>query len=127
MARTPGPRFVRWIGSARKDMRALPAAVKRTLGYALFVAQCGGKHPDAKPLRGFGDAGVLEVVEDHEGDSYRAAYTVRFAEVVYVLHAFQKKSKRGISTPKSELYLIERRLLRAKEDYEQWQETQRSQ
>ncbi len=117
MARTPDLRFVRWVGSARKDMRALPDAVKQVFGYALFVAQCGGKHPHAKPLKGFGDAGVLEVVEDHSGDSYRAVYTVRFSEVVFVLHAFQKKSKRGAETDQQDIDLIRARLMRAVADH----------
>jgi len=80
----------------------------------------GRKAPYAKPLRGFGGAGVLEVVDDFDGDTYRAVYTVRFSGVVYVLHAFQKKSKHGIATPQSDLNLIEKRLNRAREDYEQW-------
>jgi phage-related protein len=87
------------------------------MGFALFVAQCGGRHPQAKPMRGFGDAGVLEVVEDHAGDAYRAVYTVRFAEVVYVLHAFQKKSKRGTETDQQDIDLIRERLKRAAADH----------
>jgi phage-related protein len=90
-------------------------------GGALWEAQTGGKAPWAKPLKGFGGAGVVEIVADHDGDTYRAVYTVRFADVVYVLHAFQKKSKSGISTPRREIALIEQRLKRAREDYEQWQ------
>ena len=90
---------------------------------ALSEAQLGGKAPYAKPLKGFGGAGVLEIVDDFDGDTYRAVYTVKFAHAVYVLHAFQKKAKRGIATPKSELDLIERRLKRAKADYEQWQKS----
>jgi len=100
-----------------------PAEVQRHIGYALHFAQMGDKHPSAKPLQGFGSAGVLEIVEDHDGDTYRAVYTVRFAEVVYVLHAFQKKSKRGIRTPKREIDLIKARLQRAEDDYRQWQDT----
>ena len=91
------------------------------MGYALYLAQCGDKHLDAKPLRGFGGgAGVLEVVADHDGDTYRAVYTVRFADAVYVLHAFQKKSKRGIATPKREIERIRQRLQQAQEHYQQW-------
>ena len=90
-------------------------------GGALWEAQTGGKAGWAKPLKGFSGAGVLEVVDDHDGDTYRAVYTVRFAGVVYVLHAFQKKSKRGIATPKHDIALIEQRLKRAREDHEQWQ------
>jgi phage-related protein len=84
----------------------------------------GDKHPSAKPLQGFGSAGVLEIVEDHDGDTYRAVYTVRFAEVVYVLHTFQKKSKRGVKTPKREIDLIKARLQRAEDDYRQWRNTE---
>jgi phage-related protein len=84
-------------------------------GYALYLAQLGDKHDQAKPLKGFGGAGVLEVVEDHDGDTYRAVYTVRIAKAVYVLHVFQKKAKRGIATPKSDLDLIKQRLRAAQE------------
>src|SRR5260370_21267385 len=90
------------------------------MGVALFEAQIGRKATYAKPLKGYGGAGVLEVVDDFDGDAFRAVYTVRFTEVVYVLHAFQKKSRRGIATPKSEIELIRARLRRATEDYAQW-------
>lgn len=112
---------VRWIGSSRDDVRAFPEPVRLRIGGALWEAQIGGKASWAKPLKRFGGAGVLEVVDDHDGDTYRAVYTVRFAGMVYVLHAFQKKSKSGIATPKHEIALIEQRLKRAGEDYEQWQ------
>lgn len=88
----------------------MPADVQDTFGYALHLAQAGEKHAQAKPLKGFGGTGVLEVVEDHQGDTYRAVYTVRYATAVYVLHCFQKKSTRGIATPKPDLDLIEARL-----------------
>lgn len=114
------PKAVRWVGSSREDMSAFPKDVRRRMGGALWEAQIGGKATYAKPLRGFKGAGVLEVVDDFAGDAYRAIYTVRFARAVYVLHAFQKKSKRGIATPKPEMDLIKLRLRRAKEDYEQW-------
>jgi len=104
-----------WVGSSLEDVRRFPEAVKRTMGYALYLAQAGGKHPDAKPLTGFGGAGVLEVAEDFSGDTYRAVYTVRLAGAVYVLHAFQKKSRRGIATPRQDLDLIRARLRRAEE------------
>jgi len=117
-AETPKP--VRWIGSSRDDVRAFPEPVRLRVGGALWEAQLGRKAGWAKPLKGFGGAGVLEVVDDHDGDTYRAVYTVRFAGVVYALHAFQKKSKRGIATPARDLALIEQRLRRAKEDHEQW-------
>ena len=89
---------------------AFPEDVKSEMGYALFQAQAGGRHRKAKTFRGSGDAGVVEVVDDHRGDTYRTVYTVRFARAVYVLHAFQKKSKSGIATPRSDLNLIEQRL-----------------
>lgn len=108
-----------WVGSSRKDLRGFPQEVKLVMGFALHVAQLGGKHPDSKPLRGFQGAGVLEVIEEHEGNAYRAVYTVRFQEAVYVLHAFQKKSKKGIATPKSDIHLVRERLRRAEQDYEQ--------
>src|SRR5262249_24486367 len=99
-----------WVGSSRRDLKAFPDGVKDSMGYALYQAQLGQKAPTAKPLRGFGGAGVLEIIEDHQGDTYRAVYTVIFSNLVYVLHAFQKKSKKGIATPKSDLDLINRRL-----------------
>lgn len=101
---------LRWVGSSRDDLLALPEEVRREVGYALFVAQNGEKADSAKPFKGFGGGGVLEVVENHDGDTYRAVYTVRFAGAVYVLHAFQKKSKAGIKTPKKDMDLIEARL-----------------
>lgn len=111
-----------WVGSSLEDMREFPDEVKRGLGYALYIAQMSGKHPDAKPLKGFGGSGVLEAVEDFDGDTYRAVYTVRLAHAVYVLHAFQKKSKHGIATPKRDIELIRARLRRALEDYEERKE-----
>jgi len=111
---------VHWVGSSREDLQSFPTEVKRDIGFALDTAQRGDKHPSAKPLQGFGGASVLEIVENHDGDTYRAVYTVRFAEAIYVLHCFQKKSKRGIKTPKKELDLIAARLKKAQEDYEQW-------
>jgi phage-related protein len=102
-----------WVGSCLEDLRSFPEDVRRTIGYALYLAQSGQKHPDAKPLRGFGGAGVLEVVEDFEGNAYRAVYTVSLPDAVYVLHAFQKKAKRGIATPKRDIEIIRARLLRA--------------
>ncbi len=130
MARTegdPSPKPVRWVGSSRDDLRSFPEEVRNRVGGALWEAQLGRKAPYAKPLKGFGGAGVLEVVDDFAGGTYRAVYTLRFAGVVYVLHAFQKKSKRGIATPRQEIALIEERLQRAREDYEQWQSEQQAQ
>jgi phage-related protein len=106
-----------WMGSSYKDLCGLPAEVQEHLGYALGIAQFGGKHPDAKPWKGDGP-GVLEVVEDHRGDTFRAVYTVRFESAVYVLHVFQKKSTRGIKTAKVDQDLITRRLRDAQRDYE---------
>ncbi len=91
--------------------------MKQAVGYALYIAQCGEKHPSAKPLKGFKGAGVIEVVEDCDGNTYRAVYTVELADMVYVLHAFQKKSKQGITTPKQDIKLIESRLQRAKKHH----------
>ena len=101
---------LRWVASSKKDLMAMPEEVQDTFGYALHLAQVGQKHPDAKPLKGFGSAGVLEVVEDFQGDAYRAVYTVRYAEAVYVVHCFQKKSTQGIATPKPDVELIKSRL-----------------
>jgi phage-related protein len=108
---------VEWVGSSLEDLKTFPEEVQQVVGYALYLAQCGEKHPSAKPLKGFKGAGVLEVVENFDKDTYRAVYTVKLAGVVYVLHAFQKKSKQGIATPKQEIDLIETRLKRAKEHY----------
>jgi phage-related protein len=122
--RTPKP--VRWIGGSKGDVSAFPHDVKLRVGGALWDAQIGVKSPLAKALKGFGDAGVLEVVVDFDGNAFRTVYTIRFAEAVYVLHAFQKKSKRGVATPKAELDLVRARLARAKEDYDQWQRSRSS-
>jgi phage-related protein len=106
----PAPKPLIWIGPTRREFRELPGPVRSLLGYALYVAQLGGKHRNAKPLKGFGGAGVLEIVKDHDGDTFRAIYTVRLAGKVYVLHVFQKKSKTGRETPKADINLIEARL-----------------
>lgn len=99
-----------WIGSSHKDLMSLPADVRRHFGFALSLAQAGERHDTAKVLKGFGGAGVLEVVEDDAGCTYRAVYTVKFAEAVFVLHCFQKKSKRGIATPKEDMDIIQAKL-----------------
>lgn len=125
MPASPSIKPVFWIGSAKADLSAFPEEVKDSIGFALYVAQQGGKHASAKPLRGFRGAGVLEVVEDHDGDTYRAVYTVKFAGRVYVLHSFQKKSKSGIATPKAELNLIKARLKRAEEEHSAWLDRQK--
>src|SRR2546425_7187571 len=89
---------VHWVGIRKKDLTSMPDDVKDIFGYALYLAQIGEKHEDAKPLKGFGSAGVLEVLEDWHGNTYRAVYTVHFPAAVYVLHVFQKKAKKGIET-----------------------------
>jgi phage-related protein len=119
MPQATHPKPLVWIGSSRKDLKAFPEEVQDVFGYALHVAQMGGKHPDAKPLKGFGGAGVLEIVDDHQGDAYRAVYTVKLREIVYVLHAFQKKSTIGIATRKEDIELIKQRLRQAQELYKQ--------
>lgn len=119
MARVPvaGEKPLDWVGSSKKDFMAFPEPVKDEMGNALGLAQFGGKHPTAKPWKGRGP-GVFEIVEDHDRDTYRAVYTVRFKEVVYVLHAFQKKSPTGIKTAQVDIDLVERRLKIAQQDYE---------
>jgi len=104
-----------WMGSSRKDLREFPESVQDHMGYALCVAQRGGRHHDAKALSGFGGAGVVEVVKDFRGDTFRAVYTLRFAGAVYVVHAFQKKSQTGRKTPHREIELIRQRLREAEQ------------
>lgn len=106
-----------FIGSSKDDISSMPQQVKDAFGFAIRAAQRGSKHPDAKPLKGFGGAGVIEVVENFDGDTYRAVYTVKFAGMIYVLHVFKKKSKRGTETPKTDIDLIKRRLKVAEEKY----------
>ena len=106
-----------FVGSSREDLREFPDEVKQDIGYALFEAQRGLKPASAKPLKGFGGASVLEVIEDFRGGTYRAVYTVRFRETVYVLHCFQKKSRHGIKTPERDLDLVRQRLKAAEQDY----------
>lgn len=113
------PKPIYWIGASYDELCELPAEAVRNIGYALYIAQIGGKLHNVKPLKGFTGAGVLEIVQDHDGDTYRAVYTVKFAERVYVLHAFQKKSKLGIKTPKATLELIRKRLKLAEEDFKE--------
>ena len=121
------PPFVKllvWVGSSLKELREFPSAVQDEMGFALYEAQCGLKPLDAKPLKGFGSANVLEIVSDYRTDTYRAVYTVRFNDRVYVLHAFQKKSKKGIATSQSEIELIRRRLTQAEALHEVWRKEQ---
>lgn len=113
----PGERPLDWVGSSKKDFLTFPDRVKDEMGNALGIAQFGGKHPSAKPWKGLG-SGVLEIVEDHDGDTYRAIYTVKFQQVVYVLHAFQKKSPKGVRTARADVDVVERRLKLARQDYE---------
>jgi phage-related protein len=111
------PKPLVWVASSKADLKAFPSEVQDLMGYALYQAQEGSKHAATRPLKGFGGAGMLEVVEDHDGNTYRAIYTVKFAGVVYVLHAFQKKAKRGIATPKQEIDRLRARLRQAEEHY----------
>ena len=113
---------VRWVGSSLKDLKSFPPQVQRDIGYALYAAQNGETDPAAKPLKGFGGASVIEIVAPLAGDTWRGIYTVRFKGVVYVLHAFQKKSKRGIATPQKEIDLIHQRLSTAERDYKERQD-----
>ena len=110
-------KLLNFVGSSRDDLRAFPDGVKQDIGYALYEAQEGRKPAAAKPLKGFGGAGVLEIIEDHDGSTYRAVYTVRFSEMVYVLHCFQKKSTHGIRTPQRDIEVIRRRLQVVEDDY----------
>lgn len=112
------PKPVIWLVSTKKTVHDFPLAIRQSVGFALFQAQLGGKHAKTKPLKGFGSAGVLEIVERFDGNTYRAVYTVKFSSVIYVLHAFQKKSKQGIKTPKSDIDLIKQRLQQAQKDYQ---------
>ena len=108
---------LQWVGSSKEDLRAFPKDVRRVMGQAMFEAQRGTKHLDAKPMKGFGGTGVLEVVKRADGNTYRAVYTIRVTGVIYVLHAFQKRSKRGIATPRRDIDLIRSRLRTAQEHY----------
>jgi phage-related protein len=112
-----------WISSGKKDLEAFPREVRQEAGYSLHLAQCGESALGAVAMVGFGGANVIEVVIDHDRNTYRAVYTVKFAEAIYVLHAFQKKSKKGIATPKQELDLIKTRLKAAEEHYERTYES----
>jgi phage-related protein len=114
----PGPKPVVWLGDTLAVLRACPQDVQDEIGYALYLAQIGDKYFRAKPLKGLGP-GVLEIVADHRGDTYRGIYTVRLADKVYVLHVFQKKSKKGIRTPQSGIELVRQRLKRATELHNQ--------
>jgi phage-related protein len=113
-----------WVGRARDDLREFPEEVREVMGFALWQAQNGGKHDDAKVLQGFGGAGVLEIVANDDGSTFRGVYTVKFAGAVYVLHAFKKKSKKGSKTPRSDVVLIRKRLRDAEAHHKEWQAAQ---
>jgi phage-related protein len=115
----PAPRPLEWVGSSKSDLCDFPVPVRKAMGHCLHLVQTGETPANAKPLHGFGGASVLELVENFDGNTYRAVYTVKFADAVYVLHAFQKKSKRGGSTPKPEIDLIQQRFKTAAEHYRQ--------
>ena len=127
MARYPSgdPVQVDWIGPSEKDWLGFPVPVINDIGHALSVAQHGEKHPSAKPLKGLGSS-VLEIIENHQGGTYRAVYAVKFEDRIYVLHCFQKKAKKGSETPRHDMDLIENRLKQAKTDYEQRQRKRRA-
>jgi phage-related protein len=108
---------IEWVGSSLKDLREFPEPVKDVFGRALLDVQFGDTPYGAKPLKGFGGASVMEIVEDHDRSTFRAVYSVRFGDVVYLLHAFQKKAKRGIATPKHELEVVQERLKAAEAHY----------
>ena len=117
MIALPKAKPLEWMGNTRRVVQAFPKPVRQVVGQALYAAQTGDKHVNAKPLKGFGGASVVEIIEDHDGDTFRAVYTVKFRGVVYTLHAFQKKSKKGIKTPQKELDLIKQRLRDAEQHY----------
>ena len=112
---------VRWVGSSRRDLKTFPKAVRRHVGQALYAAQYGEEYPTVKALKGFGGRSVLEIVADHQSDAWRTVYTVRFGDALYVLHAFQKKSKKGITTPQKDMDLIRQRLATAEQDHRERQ------
>ena len=114
-----------WVGSSKTDLLGFPQPVIKDVGYALNIAQFGGKHPSAKPFKGAG-SGVFEIVEDHSRDTYRAVYAVKFSDRIYVLHCFQKKSKTGIKTSQQDINLIKSRLKTAKADHKQRQQKKRA-
>jgi phage-related protein len=120
MSSQPDGKPLFWVGSSLKDLRGFPEEVKDEIGFALYQAQRGLTPRSAKPLKGFTGASVLEISDDFQTDTYRAVYTVQFTGAVYVLHAFQKKSKRGVEMPKGEIELVKARLKLAKEHHQEW-------
>jgi len=121
MRMASGLKRIRWIGASLRDLRSFPREVRIDIGHALFAAQEGKTDPAAKPLKGFGGANVLEIIASHHGNAWRAVYTVRFQDAIYVLHVFQKKSTKGIATPTREIDLIKQRLTEAERDYRERQ------
>ncbi len=119
-------RPVRWMGATQETLRSFPKSARSRIGRSLYAAQTGGKLIYAKPLKGFGGASVLEIVGEFDGIAYRAAYTIRFETAVYILHVFEKKSKKGISTPKRDIEIIWQRLQQALREYEQWKKEQKT-
>ncbi len=115
----PTVKPLEWVGSSKTDLVDFPQAVRKEMGHALYLAQSGDKPDNAKPLRGFGGANVLELVANHDGNTYRGVYTVKFPEAIYVLHCFEKKSKKGIATPRPQLDLIKQRLKVAAAHYQE--------
>ena len=108
---------VYWVGSSLDDLKTCPENIMDQIGFAVHLAQIGDKHPHAKPLKGFSGVGVLEVVAQDDGNTYRAMYTVKFKDAIYVLHVFQKKSRKGIETPKEHMDLVKSRLRMAQDHY----------
>lgn len=119
MIQLPDAKPLEWMGDTRRVVRAFPKPVRQVVGQALYGAQIGDTHVDTKPLKGFGGASVVEILADHDGDTFRVVYTVRFHGVVYTLHAFQKKAKKGIKSPQKELDLIKQRLRNAERHYKE--------
>ena len=115
------PKPVLWVGSSRRDLQSFPAAVRRHVGQALYAAQCGEEYPSVKALKGFAGRSVLEIVAAHDSDTWRTVYTVRLRDAIYVLHAFQKKSKKGRATPRQDIDLIVQRLATAERDHRERQ------
>ena|SRR5437667_8381967 len=120
----PNDKPLFFLADSRKKLRNFPDEVKQVMGYALRRAQQGGRHRDAKVLKGFGGGGVLEIVDNYDGSTYRGVYTVKFADVVYLLDAFQKKSKKGTKTPKPDIDRIKARLKEAEKHYAEWRLSQ---
>ena len=124
MANNPNLKQLIFITSAKKALQEFPLTVRRDIGFALYEVKQGKTPRNVKPLKGFGGAGVVEIIDDYDGDTYRAVYTVKFQKIIYILHCFQKKSKKGIATPKQEIDLIKQRLKQAEIGYQEWLKNQ---